>query len=128
MGLRKNKSLVDQAIDQAGGYVDALRPHVESALDQAKDFVQDTAIPALSDARDKAVPGHQLWTRLNHHRVPMFSVLFMATMALLVTLPALIGDENNFTYAFAAVVSIASAVSYALVRADAYDEIGARQV
>jgi len=30
----------------------------------------------------------------------------MATLSLIVTLPALEGDENNFTYAFAAVVSI----------------------
>lgn len=57
-------------------------------------------------SRDRAVPGHKLWTRLNHHRVPSFSVLFMAFCALLVTSPALIGDENGFTYAFAAVVSI----------------------
>ena len=57
-------------------------------------------------SRDRAVPGHQIWTRLNHHRVPSFSVLFMAAMAILVTAPALIGDENDFTYAFAAVVSI----------------------
>lgn len=56
MGLRKKKSLVDQAIDQAGDYVDALRPHVEAAYGQAKDFVQDTAIPALHDAKDKAGP------------------------------------------------------------------------
>ncbi|HEX6117658.1 MAG TPA: amino acid permease [Solirubrobacterales bacterium] len=58
-------------------------------------------------SRDRAVPGHRIWTRLNHHRIPMFAVLFMATAALLITLPALVGDENNFTYAFAAVVSIA---------------------
>lgn len=58
-------------------------------------------------SRDRAVPGHQLWTRLNHHRVPALSVLFMAALALIVTLPALIGDENNYTYAFYAVVSIA---------------------
>jgi amino acid transporter len=58
-------------------------------------------------SRDRAVPGHQLWTRLNHHRVPHFSVIFMALLALIVTLPALIGDENNYTYAFYAVVSIA---------------------
>lgn len=57
-------------------------------------------------SRDRAIPGHRIWTRLNHHRVPAYSVLFMAFMALLVTSPALIGDENNFTYAFAAVVSI----------------------
>jgi hypothetical protein len=56
MGLRKKKSLVDQAIDQANDVVDALRPHVESAYGQARDFVQDTAVPALADARDKAGP------------------------------------------------------------------------
>jgi len=58
-------------------------------------------------SRDRAVPGHRLWTRLNHHRVPHFAVIFMAMLALIVTLPALIGDENNYTYAFYAVVSIA---------------------
>jgi amino acid transporter len=58
-------------------------------------------------SRDRAVPGHRVWTKLNHHRVPAFAVLFMAALALIVTLPALEGDENNYTYAFAAVVSIA---------------------
>jgi amino acid transporter len=57
-------------------------------------------------SRDRAVPGHRIWTRLNHHRVPSYAVLFMATCALIITLPALEGDENNFTYAFSAVVSI----------------------
>jgi amino acid transporter len=47
-----------------------------------------------------------MWTRLNHHRVPAYAVLFMATLAMLITLPALFGDENNYTYAFQAVVSI----------------------
>jgi hypothetical protein len=56
MGLRKNKSLVDQALEQAQEYVEAARPHVESALDQAREFVNDTAIPALQDAADKAGP------------------------------------------------------------------------
>jgi amino acid transporter len=57
-------------------------------------------------SRDRAVPGHRFWTRLNHHRVPAFAVLFMATLAMLITLPALFGDANNYTYAFQAVVSI----------------------
>ena len=57
-------------------------------------------------SRDRAVPGHRMWTRLNHHRVPAFSVIFMASWRCIVTLPALIGDENNYTYAFHAVVSI----------------------
>jgi len=57
-------------------------------------------------SRDRAVPGWQLWTRLNHHRVPMFAVLFACFWAMVITLPALIGDENDYTYAFYAVVSI----------------------
>jgi hypothetical protein len=38
--------------DQAGDYVDSVRPQVESALATAK----ERAIPLLNDARDKAVP------------------------------------------------------------------------
>jgi amino acid transporter len=57
-------------------------------------------------SRDRAIPGWRIWTRLNHHRVPAYAVIFMAVCALLITLPALEGDANNYTYAFAAVVSI----------------------
>jgi amino acid transporter len=57
-------------------------------------------------SRDRAVPGHRLWTRLNHHRVPAYAVLGSCMAALIVTLPALEGDENAFPYAFFAVVSI----------------------
>jgi amino acid transporter len=57
-------------------------------------------------SRDRAVPGWRIWTRLNHHRVPAYSVIFMATCSLIVTLPALIGEEEGIPYAFFAVVSI----------------------
>jgi amino acid transporter len=57
-------------------------------------------------SRDRAIPGWRLWTRLNHHRVPQFAVLFACFWAMVITLPALKGDENNYTYAFFAVVSI----------------------
>jgi amino acid transporter len=57
-------------------------------------------------SRDRAIPGHRIWTRLNHHRVPAYAVLFVCFWALVVTLPALEGDENGFPYAFFAVVSI----------------------
>lgn len=56
MGLRKKKSLLDQANDWATDYVDAAKPHVEAAYESAREFVQDTAVPALLDARDKAGP------------------------------------------------------------------------
>src|SRR3954462_4263692 len=57
-------------------------------------------------SRDRAVPGWRMWTRLNHHRVPAFSVLFMAFWSVVVTLPALEGDKNGAVYAFTAVPSI----------------------
>ncbi len=45
MGLRRKKTL----LEQAEGYV-------EAAIDQARDFVNDTARPALQDAKEKAAP------------------------------------------------------------------------
>ncbi len=52
MGLRKKKTLMDQATD----YVEAAKPHVEAVYESAREFVQDTAVPVLLDARDKAGP------------------------------------------------------------------------
>ena len=56
MAVRKNKTLLDQAQE----YVDAVRPHVESAVITTRDavggFVENTAKPAITDARDKAGP------------------------------------------------------------------------
>jgi hypothetical protein len=56
MARRKKQSLLDQASD----YIDQVRPQVESAvataLDAAEDFYENTARPALADAREKAGP------------------------------------------------------------------------
>jgi amino acid transporter len=57
-------------------------------------------------SRDRAVPGWQLWSRVSKRHVPVWAVISMSAAALIVTLPALVGDKNNYTYAFAAVVSI----------------------
>jgi amino acid transporter len=46
-------------------------------------------------------------SRVNAERVPTYSVFMMAILALLITVPALEGDENAFPYAFFAVVSVA---------------------
>ena len=48
MHVRKKKSLIDQAIDQASDYMDAARPAIESAVDQI--------VVLAADARDKAGP------------------------------------------------------------------------
>jgi hypothetical protein len=57
-------------------------------------------------SRDHAIPGWRMWTRLNHHRVPAYAVIFACACALVMTLPALWGDQNGVAYAFLAVVSI----------------------
>ena len=48
MGLRKKKTLIDQASD----YVDTVKPQIESALADAR----AKAAPLLAEARDKAAP------------------------------------------------------------------------
>jgi amino acid transporter len=57
-------------------------------------------------SRDGAIPGHRIWTRLNHHHVPHMAVLFIGFWSLVVTIPALKGNEAGFPFAFFAVVSI----------------------
>lgn len=48
MQIRKKKSLMEQA----GEYVEAVRPHVEQAAQTAK----ERAVPLLQEARDRATP------------------------------------------------------------------------
>jgi hypothetical protein len=57
-------------------------------------------------SRDGAVPGHNLWRRLNQHQTPTWSVLFVAGGALLITIPALFGNKAGLPVAFFAVTSI----------------------
>lgn len=56
MALRKKKTLLDQAQD----YLEAVRPHVESAVattrEAVEEFVENTARPALVEAKEKAGP------------------------------------------------------------------------
>lgn len=64
-------------------------------------------------SRDRAVPGHQLWSRLSSKRVPANAVLITAVIAAIITLPAIVpvyvlvdGEEVPSPVAFGAVVSI----------------------
>ncbi|HEX8105500.1 MAG TPA: amino acid permease [Solirubrobacteraceae bacterium] len=58
-------------------------------------------------SRDRAVPGHRMWTTLNSNRTPVGAVLFVCAAALIITLPALKGNAAGVPVAFLAVVSIA---------------------
>ncbi|QZT59065.1 amino acid permease [Mycolicibacterium austroafricanum] len=60
-------------------------------------------------SRDRAVPGHQLWAKINAKRVPANAVLVTAILAAAITLPALVPVDVNGApapIAFYAVVSI----------------------
>jgi amino acid transporter len=60
-------------------------------------------------SRDRAVPGHQLWAKINAKRVPANAVLVTAALAAAITLPALVPVDVNGApapIAFYAVVSI----------------------
>lgn len=60
-------------------------------------------------SRDRAVPGHQLWSTINTRRVPANAVMVTAGFAALLTLPALVEVDINgapVPVAFFAVVSI----------------------
>jgi hypothetical protein len=52
MGLRRKKSLIDQASDIASDIIDDAKPKIEAAVTTAK----DKALPLLADAKDKAAP------------------------------------------------------------------------
>jgi amino acid transporter len=59
-------------------------------------------------SRDGAVPGHQLWRRLNSKKTPTWAVLFVVGSALIITIPALFGNSAGVPVAFFAVTSIAT--------------------
>ncbi len=60
-------------------------------------------------SRDRAVPGHPLWSAVNANRVPANGVIVTAVLAAIITLPALVAVDINgapVPVAFFAVVSI----------------------
>jgi amino acid transporter len=57
-------------------------------------------------SRDRAVPGHRLWSKVSRNRAPVNATLLMAALCLIVALPALKGNDANIPFAFYAIVSI----------------------
>src|SRR5204863_4956794 len=50
-------------------------------------------------SRDRAVPGHQLWRRLNRQRVPYMAAIAIAVLAFLCAFPAYFGTNGAIAYA-----------------------------
>ena len=57
-------------------------------------------------SRDRAVPGHQLWSKVAPNRAPRNATLAMAALAAIVTLPALYGNAARVPVAFYALASV----------------------
>ena len=58
-------------------------------------------------SRDGAVPGGNMWKKVNKHRVPLNAVLASAVIGVIITLPALYKSPTGAPTAFYAVVSVA---------------------
>jgi amino acid transporter len=56
-------------------------------------------------SRDRAVPGHRIWSHLNKQHVPSYAVMLIVFFALVVALPAWSG---NTLFVYAAITSIAT--------------------
>jgi amino acid transporter len=63
-------------------------------------------------ARDRGIPGWPLWRRLNHHRVPSYAVLGVSLFALVISIPALWGNEAGVPFAFFALTGICTVGLY----------------
>ena len=46
-------------------------------------------------SRDRAVPGHQLWSKVSKNRIPANGVIVTAVLAAIITLPALVAVDVN---------------------------------
>jgi amino acid transporter len=63
-------------------------------------------------SRDRGIPGWALFRRLNHHRVPSYSVLGVTFFALVISIPALWGNSAGFPFAFFALTGICTVGLY----------------
>jgi amino acid transporter len=66
-------------------------------------------------SRDRAVPGHQLWRRLNRERVPYLAAIAIAVLAFLCAFPAYFGQSGYTAYiAVTSIAVIGLYIAYAL--------------
>jgi amino acid transporter len=63
-------------------------------------------------SRDRGIPGWTLFSRLNHHRVPTYAVLGVTFFSLLISIPALWGNDAGFPFAFFALTGICTVGLY----------------
>jgi amino acid transporter len=66
-------------------------------------------------SRDGAVPGHQIWRRLNRERVPYMAAIAIAVLAFLCAFPAYFGTSGYTAYvAVTSIATIGLYIAYAI--------------
>jgi amino acid transporter len=63
-------------------------------------------------ARDRGIPGWDLFRRLNAQRVPLFAVLAVSLAALIITIPAYWGTKTGVPWAYFAITAICTVGLY----------------
>jgi amino acid transporter len=96
--------LLDQALGKTGAEL-MLFIAVVAQLFCGMSAVTSASRMLFAFSRDRAVPGHRLWSHLNKNHVPSYAVLLIVFFALVVALPAWSG---NTLFVYAAITSIAT--------------------
>lgn len=63
-------------------------------------------------SRDRGMPGWTVFRRVNRRRIPFNAVMGVSFFAILITIPALWGNENGFPFAFFALTGICTVGLY----------------
>jgi amino acid transporter len=110
-----------EAVNEAGGFVGAifdtaLSPQLATVIfgisTIGQFFCGMSCVTSMSRmtyafARDGAIPGWRLWSKVDRNRTPVNAIVFGCTWALILTLPALWEAPGGLPLAFYAVVSVA---------------------
>jgi len=96
--------LLDQALGKTGAEL-MLFIAVIAQLFCGMSAVTSASRMLFAFSRDRAVPGHRIWSHLNKNHVPSYAVLLIVFFALVVALPAWSG---NTLFVYAAITSIAT--------------------
>jgi len=96
--------LLDQALGKTGAEL-MLFIAVVGQLFCGMSAITSASRMLFAFSRDRAVPGHRIWSHLNKDHVPSNAVMLIAFFALVVALPAWSG---NTLFVYAAITSIAT--------------------
>ena len=96
--------LLDQALGKTGAEL-MLFIAVIAQLFCGMSAITSASRMLFAFSRDRAVPGHRIWSHLNKEHVPSYAVMLIAFLAFLLALPAW---SSSAFFVYAAVTSVAT--------------------